>query len=272
MDKRIIGIIGFGVVGKAAHNTFKKEYDIVIYDKYSEYDSFERLKICDWIFVMVPTPFDVSNGKFIDDNVIESLDNLKKINYTNNVVIKSTLMPGSISKYLDSYDFNIVYNPEFLRESTTPNEDFENQHTVVIGTNKENIFCELKMIYEKVLVGKPSFYQTNFKEAEMIKCSQNTMLASRVAIANMIYDACSKIGVSYKIIKEIAFDQFDIIGPHMSQVPGPDGKFGFGGKCLPKDTLMFSKISQSDLVEEIINYNYSLRDDLEKVLINYEDN
>ena len=73
----------------------------------------------------------------------------------------------------------------------------------------------------------------------MIKTAQNTMLASRVAIANMIYDACQNNNINYDKIKKIAFDNFEILGPHMVQVPGPDGSRGFGGKCLPKDIRSF---------------------------------
>ena len=105
----------------------------------------------------------------------------------------------------------------------------------------------------------------------MIKCAQNTMLASRVALANMIYDACNKYNIDYEIIREIAFDNFEILGPHMVQVPGPDGNRGFGGKCLPKDILAFSTIHNSDLLNEIIKYNNSLRNDLSKFLLNYKE-
>ena len=103
----------------------------------------------------------------------------------------------------------------------------------------------------------------------MVKSSQNTMLASRVAIANVIYDACQKFNIDYKSVRKIAFDNFDILGPHMVQVPGPDGKRGFGGKCLPKDIRAFAQIYNSALLKEIINYNDNLRDDLDLFLDNY---
>ena len=49
----------------------------------------------------------------------------------------------------------------------------------------------------------------------------------------------------------------------MSQVPGPDGNRGFGGKCLPKDMSAFSKISDSKIIKQIISYNKILREDLD---------
>ncbi len=87
-------------------------------------------------------------------------------------------------------------------------------------------------------------------------------LASRVAIANVVYDACQKYKVDYDVLKAIAFDSFEILGPYMVEVPGPDGKRGFGGKCLPKDTQGFNSIFSSKILEEILEYNKTLRDDL----------
>ena len=265
-----IGIIGYGVVGKAADNTFSKYYNTIKYDKYQDLDDFNSLLDCDFVFVMVPTPFDYDKNKVNQEAIIESLTRLEEIGFKNIVIIKSTVPPGSCSSYADQFNLRIVFNPEFLRESTTPNEDFENQETIVIGTESIKDFDLIREMYQKVAVSHAKYYHTSASEAEMIKTAQNTMLASRVALANMIYDACEKNSVDYQRVKEIAFDNFEILGPHMVQVPGPDGSRGFGGKCLPKDIRAFSTVYESDLLKEIINYNDSLRDDLDKFLMNYK--
>ncbi len=72
------------------------------------------------------------------------------------------------------------------------------------------------------------------------------------------------------VVRKIAFDNFEIIGPYMSLVPGPDGKRGFGGKCLPKDIRAFSTVTNSDLLSSIIKYNDEIRDDLHLFLDNYK--
>ena len=186
-----------------------------------------------------------------DSAVIDSLSRLDEKNYSGIVVIKSTIPPGSCTVYSNMYKLNLVFNPEFLRESTTPNEDFENQETIVIGTESESQFKLVKELYMKVAVSHAKYYHTTPREAEMIKCAQNTMLASRVALANMIYDACQKNNIDYDTVKKIAFDNFEILGPHMVQVPGPDGNRGFGGKCLPKDIRAFSTVYESNLLSSI---------------------
>ena len=264
-----LGIIGYGVVGKAAAKTFQKEYEIIKYDKYQDLDEFVNLKNCEFVFIVVPTPFDCATNEIDDSAVTESLERLNLIGYKNIVVIKSTLPPGKCETYSHTYNLEIVFNPEFLRESTTPYEDFENQDTVVIGTENMRIFDSVKEMFKKVLLPHAEYYRTSRIEAEMIKCAQNTMLASRVALANMIYDACKENNVNYEKVREIAFDRFEILGPHMTLVPGSDGKRGFGGKCLPKDIRAFSTIHDSNLLKNIIEYNNSLRDDLGTVLDNF---
>jgi len=265
-----IGIIGYGVVGKAVANTLSKEYVIVKYDKYQNLDKFEQLLNCDFVFIVVPTPFDCENNSVDDSAIIESLERLNKLSYDGIIIIKSTIPPGSCLRYSEQFSLQIVFNPEFLRESTTPNEDFENQDTIVIGTSNSQNFASVKGMYENIAVNHATYYHTTTKEAEMIKCAQNTMLASRVALANMIFDACKKNEVDYNTVKEIAFDNFEILGPYMTQVPGPDGNRGFGGKCLPKDIRAFSTVYNSVLLDEIISYNDSLRDDLDNFLMNYK--
>tara|TARA_B100000575_G_C23034418_1_gene595459 strand:+ start:281 stop:1087 length:807 start_codon:yes stop_codon:yes gene_type:complete len=265
-----LGIIGYGVVGTAASNTFSKKFSIVKYDKFQDLDKFEEVVTCDFAFIMVPTPFDCEKNLVDLSAVNESLSKLDRMGYEGVVLIKSTVPPGSCDFFSETYDLEIVFNPEFLRESTTPNEDFENQDTIVIGTEKKSIFTLVKNMYQKVAVSHAKYYQTTCKEAEMIKTAQNTMLASRVALANMIYDACDRNNIDYQKVKQIAFDEFEILGPHMVQVPGPDGNRGFGGKCLPKDIRAFSSVHDSDLLKEIINYNDSLRNDLDNFLMNYK--
>ena len=264
-----IGIIGFGVVGKAINETLKEKYDMIKYDKFQTLNKFEDLIKCDFIFISVPTPFDCAKDKVDLSCVEESVFRLKDINYQGIVLIKSTIPPKTTNRLIKESGLNIVFNPEFLRESTTPNEDFKNQNVVVIGCENKEVFEKTKNMYEKVLPEHANYHQTSNLEAEMIKYSQNTILAGRVALANIIYDCCEEVNVEYDKIRKIGFEPFNVIGPHMTQVPGPDGERGYGGKCLPKDINGFNSVFNNPILKEIIKYNYTLRDDFKKVLKNY---
>ena len=81
-EMKKIGIIGYGVVGKAVAKTLSKEYNIIKYDKYLALDSFRDLATCDQIFITVPTPFDCKNTVVDDSAVCESLVKLENISYS----------------------------------------------------------------------------------------------------------------------------------------------------------------------------------------------
>ena len=257
-----IGIIGYGVVGKAIASTFTKHYPVYKYDKFYEEDRFEKICACDFVFISVPTPYNNGENIVDDSAIIDSLNKLSDNNFKGIIIIKSTIPPGFSKCYNENYKLNIIFNPEFLRESKNPNRDFAEQRIVVIGSDGGKYFDEVKTLFESVLAKGTEYYGVNYETAELIKYSQNMTLASRVAIANIVYDVCQKYNVDYQILKKIAFDSFEILGPYMVEVPGPDGQRGFGGKCLPKDTSGFNSIHYSKIVEEIINYNMDLRDDL----------
>lgn len=266
-----IGIIGYGVVGKAVDKTMSTRYQVLKYDIAVKLNDFEDLLTCDLIFICVPSPFDCRENRVDDSSITDSLEKLSHFNYKGLVLIKSTIPPGHSDKYIKKYDLKILFNPEFLRESITPDKDFREQDTVVIGTPDREIYKRVKSMYQACLLPEAQYYHVSLKESEMIKCAQNTMLASRVSLANMIFDACESHNLDYTKIKDIAFSRFSVLGPHMVEVPGPDGKRGFGGKCLPKDIRAFSTIYNSSLLSEIINYNDTLRSDLAKFLVNYND-
>ena len=244
-----IAVFGCGFVGGTVADFLEQggvEVTRVDPKLYPNTNPTEAIMNTDGIVICVPTP-SKENGSCDDKHIREVLE---LCDYRTKVLLKSTVTPDLLS----SYTPNVVYNPEFLRESTTPNEDFENQDTIVIGTSSINDYEIVKRMYEEVALDSAEYFHTSPSEAEMIKCSQNTMLASRVAIANIIYDACIENDVNYDKVKKIAFDRFEILGPHMTLVPGPDGSRGFGGKCLPKDIRAFSTIHDSKLLNSLIGW------------------
>ena len=87
-NKKIIGIIGYGVVGKAAEATLSKSFKVLKYDKFTAHDTIESLCSANYVLITVPTPFDFKNNKVNDAAVVESLEALSKMKYNKIVIIK----------------------------------------------------------------------------------------------------------------------------------------------------------------------------------------
>ncbi len=266
-----IGIVGVGVVGNATKEVLKQVHEIFLYDKYKEpYNQEENMdqlaENSEIVFVCVSTPMKPS-GEMDYSAIYNSLDFLhRKVREKGKspeeliVIIRSTAVSGSTDKFAKQYPFRFVFNPEFLREKTAM-EDMQNTDRIIIGANSETD-------YEKVLdVYKPIFPTAKYifvdrKTAEMIKYCANVTLAGQVAIANEIYQICKKVGVDYNTVKKtILLDER--IGRNID-VPGPDGQFGFGGKCFPKDLNALIYLARENmyrpyLLEEMWRLNERVR-------------
>ncbi len=228
-----IGIIGQGFVGNAVYQKFKNFYDIFTYDLNESLcnSTFQEVKNnCNVIFVCVPTPMnqDGSCNLSIVESVINQLSNLED----GIVVIKSTIPPGTTETLNNKFKkIQIIFNPEFLTERNAIN-DYENQSRIILGGPRPSTTL-MKNIFSRVF---PSAHiiKTGSTHAEMIKYFINGFLATKVSFANEIYDLCQKLNLDYDKIVEYSIGDTRIGNSHLN-VPGPDGDFGFGGHCFPKD-------------------------------------
>lgn len=223
----MIGIIGYGMVGRAVEFGFNKT-DCIISDP--AYNSTTIIDVCaknpDAIFVCVPTPTDNTNYS----NLINVLNTIFICDYTGIVVVKSTVLPEYIQ------DFDVVYNPEFLSRATA-NKDFVEPPFVLIGGQRAT---ELLKLYKKYsIVNTDKVFLTDVKTAALAKYVMNSFYALKVTYMNEIYDVAETMGVNYRELTEILANQ-PWMGTNHFQVPGPDGSRGFGGPCLPKDTQAFT--------------------------------
>lgn len=253
-----IAIIGHGFVGKAVDYGFINNYTqrkIIdpIYGTTVEND-LKNPDEYDFIFVCVPTPFG-KNGK-IDRSIFDSV--MKSICYQRKnaiVVIKSTITPDIAKDY--SLD-GIVYNPEFLTESSSKS-DFVRPSFHVIGGSK-NDCIKLKNLYEEYSLCDPvSFHLMSPVEASLVKYSVNSFLATKITFFNQLYDAAKDLNVNYSVIMK-AVSSDPRIGPSHTKVPGFDGKQGYGGACFPKDTNALINYSKRfTLVEECVRINNEYR-------------
>ena len=234
----MIGIIGQGFVGNAVYQKFKNYFDVLTYDldeSKSNSTKEDLLFKCNTIFLCLPTPMN-TDGSCNVDILQRELENIDLITdnqeITKTIVIKSTVSPGTTARWNSLYDsLNLVFNPEFLTEVNAV-EDFNNQNRIILGGPRPAT-TELRRMYSKVFP-KAHIIKTDSTHAEMVKYLTNSFLATKVSFANEIYQICDKLKIDYdKVVEYATLD--DRLGKSHWNVPGPDGDFGFGGHCLPKD-------------------------------------
>ena len=233
-----IGIIGQGFVGTAIYEGLKNFYSIKTYDiDESKCNSGldELVSNSEFIFQCLPTPMR-STGECDLAIVENSLQNVNQIsarfNLTPIVIIKSTVPPGTCERLNDTFgSLNIIFSPEFLTEANSI-DDFKNQNRIILGGPRPYT-TQVKTMFRKAFPHIP-IVKTGYKTAEMVKYFINNFLSTKVSFANEMYQICNELGIDYDKVTEYAlFDQR--IGRSHLAVPGPDGDFGYGGHCFPKD-------------------------------------
>ena len=245
-----IGIVGNGFVGSSVAFGFSPttgcDSEIKIYDKDSSKatHSLESTLTSDFIFVSVPTPSNPDGSINLDIvyNVFEEMD---KLNHrTNNVfLLRSTVTPGTTRKLQRKFrNLNIVFNPEFLTERSAK-LDFINQSRFILGGLKKNV-NKVEKLYKLRFGESTPTIKTNYETAEMIKYMNNCFFATKVSFLNEMYQIADACGVDWDMAVE-GFVRDGRIGHSHMNVPGPDGKFGFGGSCFPKDIQAMIHFAES---------------------------
>ncbi len=258
-----IAIIGFGFVGKATLNGLTNDVETLLIDPKLGTSS-KELKAFNpnFVFVCVPTPMG-KNGS-IDSNIIfDVIKDIEKYSPNTIAVIKSTITPDIVESILES-KINIVYNPEFLRERTA-DEDFINSKMIIFGGTTENCkkTADFYRNYTKCKCNDYQFMPAD--KASLLKYTVNSFLATKVLFFNEIHDLFERLDTNMSWKDFISVIQLDSrIGKSHMQVPGPDGRYGFGGACFPKDTNALYEFSKShgsdlDLLNKAIEKNNSIR-------------
>jgi|TARA_R100000084_G_scaffold99798_1_gene54307 UDPglucose 6-dehydrogenase len=244
-----IGIIGQGFVGNAIYQKLKKYYKVFTYDiqvKLCNSDLDEVLNRCKIIFVCLPTPMNKDGSCNLDilDNTLDTINKASMEVEDRIVVIKSTIIPGSTHNFQLKYRYiDLVFNPEFLTEANAV-DDFENQTRLLLGGPKRAT-TKIKQIFSAAFRKTPRIIKTDAKTAELVKYVTNTFLATKVSFANEIYQLCESLDLDYdKIIEYATLDPR--LGDSHWGVPGPDGDFGFGGHCFPKDLAAIIEITKEN--------------------------
>ncbi len=240
----MIGIIGYGMVGKAVKNGFSKTSILISDPTYNDLTiEYMCSKDVEAIFVCVPTPTDGSDYSLLKG----VLQTIKDCNFKGITVVKSTVLP----QHLDGFD--VVYNPEFLSRATA-DEDFVNPPMVILGgpIDKTQKLADIYREYSTVNMDQVVF--TDIKTASMAKYCMNSFYATKITFMNQMYDVAQQLGVEWDQITSILQKQ-PWMGTHHFQVPGPDGQRGFGGPCLPKDTEALAKEFEMPLLDTVLLLN-----------------
>lgn len=200
------------------------------------------------IFIAVGTP-PALDGSADLHYVLEVAEDIGKyLNDYKVIVNKSTVPVGTgklveekIAEVLNSrkvnYKFDVVSNPEFLREGKAV-QDCLRPDRVVIGTDSEQARSVMKKVYDVLFINETPFVFTNKETAEMIKYAANAFLAVKISFINEIALLAEKVGANTQEIAR-AMGMDGRISPKFLHA-GP----GYGGSCFPKDTKAIVDIAQ----------------------------
>ena len=198
------------------------------------------------IFVAVGTPMskegeaDLSYVEMVAKSVGEHLNGYKI------VVLKSTVPAGTcdlvqsiIEKTSTSgHDFDVVSNPEFLREGSAI-EDFMKPDRIVLGASTERALKVMTEIYRPLILEDTPVVDTDVKTSEMIKYASNAFLATKISFINEIANVCERINADVSVVSRAM--GLDVrIGPQFLRAGA-----GYGGSCFPKDTRALVKTAEA---------------------------
>jgi UDPglucose 6-dehydrogenase len=253
-EKSQFTVIGTGFVGSAVINALSTKYRILLVDPpKNEKEHPDKYTNTDGVIICVPTPID-KNGRCNDNLVTQYITNIRHHNETVPILIKSTTDIETLSNITHK---NVTFSPEFLL-ARNANEDFLDQEFAVFGGDNGRFWYE---IFKDVCsIGQVRF--TDLTTAGFVKYTINSFLAMKVVFFNELHNLFNKHnGSSFDSLTEIVSMDKRIGVSHL-QVPGPDGQYGFGGACFPKDTSAFVEFARNTSELQLLDYAIKLNNDI----------
>jgi len=220
----------------------------------------EAIKEAEIIFLALPTP-PGEDGSADLSYIIGVAEQLSFLIEDYKVIVdKSTVPVGTaekvhavLAKHVSEDLFDVVSNPEFLREGVAV-EDFMRPDRVVIGTTSEKARTKMHLLYEPfVRQGNPILFMDE-RSAEMTKYAANSYLATRISFMNEIANLCEKVGANVDMVR-IGMGSDARIGKRFL-FPG----VGYGGSCFPKDVQALAKTADENtydfkILKSVMNVN-----------------
>ena len=221
----------------------------------------EAVAAADAVFIAVGTPARRGDGHADLTYVMDAAEKVAQaLNGYTVVVTKSTVpvgtnrtLAGVMAKANPQADFDVVSNPEFLREGAAI-DDFMHPDRVVVGVESERAKAVLAEVYRPLFLRDFPIVYTDLESAELIKYAANAFLATKISFINEMAALCESVGADVKsVAKGMGLD--GRIGRKFLHA-GP----GYGGSCFPKDTRALARIGQEHgvplrITETVIEVN-----------------
>lgn len=233
-----IGVVGGGVVGSATARCFMEWAEVRVYDVVAERATHALGEVLnsDLVFVALPTP-QRDDGMEADVGALDKFFGGVMGCHDVNFVLRSTVPIGTTRRLREKYELpNLIHSPEFLTARCAFTDIQVPARNIVGGLQgggQPNSYFSLRDLYEKRFPGVPVLTMSS-DESEAVKLILNGFFATKVAYFNEVFTLVEKLDMDWQNIMEGVMSDGRIAHAH-TKVPGPDGSFGFGGTCLPKD-------------------------------------
>lgn len=240
-----IGIIGGGVVGKAVARAFMEHAIVKVYDKDPLRGSHTIMEVMEseLVFVCLPTPQKEASLECDLSYVHGFFNTVKQAGWQGaKFVLRSTVSIGTTRRLVEQYGLpSLCHSPEFLTarcslvDAQVPARNIIGCPDLLEGTwsGKNQAAQLLNVLYHQRFPGTPC-HLVSSDESEAIKLFVNGFFATKIAYFNEIHQLSQRLGLNWELVLAGMLTDGRITHSH-TQVPGPDGKFGYGGSCLPKD-------------------------------------
>jgi len=231
-----LAIYGLGIVGGSLERYLAaRDHEIVGIDPFKGREG--STHGCSAIFICVPVP---TKGFKQDLSIVETILQMNST-FAGPIFLRSTVLPGTTDMLAKKYRANLIAFPEFLTERQA---DYDMRWLPLIyGRPGERIISRLFDTHHQLPMKN--------SECEMVKYAHNCFGALKVTYFNGIYEHCERLGLDYDKVVAGVTASGHINKPH-TQVPGPDGRFGYGGKCFPKDMEAFVGFLKSDILGKFL--------------------
>lgn len=237
-------------------------------------DLTEGIKNAEIIFLALPTP-PGADGSADLKYVLKVAEHLSHIITDYKVIVDKSTVPvgtadkvyGRLAANLDESFFDVVSNPEFLREGVAV-DDFMRPERVVIGTSSSKAKKVMERLYNPfVRQGNPVIFMDE-KSAEMTKYAANSFLATKITFMNEVANLCEEVGANVDMVRK-GIGSDSRIGKRFL-FPG----VGYGGSCFPKDVKALAKTAQENncdfrILQSVMDVNEDQKSILSRRIKNY---